>query len=60
MFTPAAFDYKSIAKLAGIEYVEPETVGRFDPEGIDIFPDSDLDDRTLVSFTINSPAAGVR
>ncbi|MEE8451791.1 MAG: hypothetical protein V3R99_07740 [Thermoguttaceae bacterium] len=53
-FTPAPFDYRNIAKLAGIEYVEPKAAaGRIDAEATDIFPDSDLDDRTLVSFTIN-------
>ena len=53
-FTPAPFDYRNIARLAGIKYVEPTaTVGRIDAEATDIFPDSDLDDRTLVSFTIN-------
>ena len=53
-FAPAGFDYKKIAKLAGVEYVTPTTTGgRIDAEATDIFPDSDLDDRTLVSFTIN-------
>lgn len=53
-FTPPAFDYQNIAKLGGIKYVEPTTSGgRIIAEETDIFPDSDLDDRTLVSFTIN-------
>jgi len=53
-FDPVDFDYQKIARLARIEYVEPTTTGgRIIAEKADIFPDSVLDDRTLVSFTIN-------
>jgi len=54
-FVPAEFDYKKIAGTAGVEYVEPKTSGgRVDAESVDLFPDSaGLDDRTIVSFTIN-------
>ncbi len=54
-FDPAGFDYQQIAKLAGISYVKPDLAsGRFSGEGVDVFPDSEaLDDRTIVSFTIN-------
>jgi len=53
-FDPVALDYRKIATLAGIAYKAPtKSSGRIDAEATDIFPDSDLDDRTLVSFTIN-------
>jgi outer membrane protein OmpA-like peptidoglycan-associated protein len=54
-FVPAGFDYQQIAKLAGIEYVEPgKMAGKIDAEAIDFFPDSDvMDDQTIVSFTIS-------
>ena len=53
-FSPAAFDYNKIARLAGITATAAAaTGGRIDAEATDIFPDSNLDDRTLVSFTIN-------
>jgi outer membrane protein OmpA-like peptidoglycan-associated protein len=53
-FVPAGFDYRQIAKLANIEYVEPAKVaGKIDAEAIDLFPDSEgLDDQTILSFTI--------
>lgn len=53
-FVPAGFDYRQIAKVAGIEYVEPgKMAGKIDAEAIDLFPDSaGLDDRTILSFTI--------
>jgi ABC-type nitrate/sulfonate/bicarbonate transport system substrate-binding protein len=54
-FVPAGFDYQQIAKVAGIEYVEPgKTAGKIDAEAIDLFPDSvGLDDQTILSFTIS-------
>lgn len=53
-FSAAAFDYKKIATLAGVEYVVPEgSRERIAAESVDVFPDSNLDDRTIVSFTIN-------
>ncbi len=54
-FVPADFEYRKLAELAGIEYVEPKkSVARIDAEAIDLFPDSvGLDDRTIFSFTIS-------
>ncbi len=54
-FVPADLDYRSLAKLAKIEYVEPKTTGgRITAEAIELFPDSEvLDDSTIFSFTIN-------
>jgi ABC-type nitrate/sulfonate/bicarbonate transport system substrate-binding protein len=53
-FDPANFDYKKIAQIAGIQYVEPDIArNRVKAESIDVFPDSNLDDRTIVDFTIS-------
>lgn len=53
-FTPAELDYRGLAKLAGVEYVEPSKTGRIDAEAVNLFPDSaGLDERTILSFTIN-------
>jgi outer membrane protein OmpA-like peptidoglycan-associated protein len=54
-FDPNAFDYKDIAKKAGIPYVEPSKSDRFAPsaEATDQFFGDNLDANTIVSFTIN-------
>lgn len=54
-FDPNAFDYREIAKLAGIEYVEPSKQERFAPsaESSDTFFGENLDANTIVSFTIS-------
>ncbi len=55
-FDPVAFDYKEIAKLADLEYVEPEkNSARFAESGeaVDMFLGGNLDENTIVSFTIN-------
>jgi ABC-type nitrate/sulfonate/bicarbonate transport system substrate-binding protein/outer membrane protein OmpA-like peptidoglycan-associated protein len=54
-FEPNDFDYKDIAKIAGIEYVEPKAVERFNPTGeaTDMFLGENLDANTIVSFSIN-------
>lgn len=52
-FDPAPFDYKQIASLAGIEYVAPQTQSGRIAETLDFSPDAELDDKTIVSFTIN-------
>ncbi len=54
-FDPNPFDYKEIAKLAGLEYKAPKTVERFgaSPESTDMFIGENLDSSTIVSFTIN-------
>ncbi|MEM6329067.1 MAG: hypothetical protein AAF790_02345 [Planctomycetota bacterium] len=49
-FDPAGFDYQQIAKLAGVEYVKPATTVQ--GEGITEFLDDDLQQGTIVSFTI--------
>lgn len=50
-FDKASFDYKAIAKMADIEYKAPEM--KVTGEGVDLFPDDNLDSDTIVSFTIN-------
>lgn len=50
-FDPANFDYRRLAKLAGVEYVEPKRVVQ--AEGGTQFLDDDLDSDTIVSFTIS-------
>lgn len=54
-FEPNDFDYKKIAELAGVEYVEPKAVERFNPTGesTDLFLGDNLDANTIVSFSIN-------
>ncbi|MBP88985.1 MAG: hypothetical protein CMJ64_20105 [Planctomycetaceae bacterium] len=49
-FDPSGLDYKKIATLAGVEYKKPTAV--IEGEGLDMFPDDVLDDKTIVSFTI--------
>jgi ABC-type nitrate/sulfonate/bicarbonate transport system substrate-binding protein len=55
-FDPNDFDYKAIAKMAGIEYVEPKASERFSDknkaESSELFLGDNLDASTLVSFTI--------
>ena len=53
-FTSASWDYKALADVANIEYVAPQTQsGKINAETAGIFPDSELDSRTILSFTIN-------
>lgn len=52
-FLKADFDYKQIATLAGVKYVEPTVTSRIKAESVDLFPDSDLAKNTIVSFTIS-------
>lgn len=53
-FDPPNLDYKTIASIAGIKY-DPPAVQRsaVKAEAVDLFPDSNLDDRVIVSFTIH-------
>jgi ABC-type nitrate/sulfonate/bicarbonate transport system substrate-binding protein len=53
-FEPAPFDYRSVAKIAGLDYKEPERRERVaSPEG-DIFgSDAELDENTILEFTIS-------
>jgi len=54
-FEPNDFDYKKIAELGGVEYVEPTKVERFNPsaESTEMFLGENLDANTIVSFSIN-------
>lgn len=54
-FEPNDFDYREIARLGGIDYKEPAKVERFDTnaESADQFFGDNLDENTIVSFTIN-------
>lgn len=51
-FNPSGLDYNSIAAQGGIKYEVPKRTKRIDAEAIDVFPGSELDDNTIVSFTI--------
>lgn len=54
-FDPNDFDYRKIADIAGIEYKEPVKTRRFENQGesADLFLDDELDNDTIVSFTIS-------
>lgn len=52
-FDPSPFDYKKIAELAEIKYVAPTAPSGRIAETLDFSPEAELDDRTIVSFTIN-------
>ena len=52
-FVAADLDYKKIAQLAGIEYVEPPKSQQKISGEFEVFPDTELDKDTIVSFTIN-------
>ncbi len=54
-FDPSGLDYREIAGIAGIEYVEPKATERFSDvaESMDEFFGENLDANTIVSFTIN-------
>lgn len=52
-FVPSGLDYEQIAGLAGIAYTAPQKTQRIAAEQVNVFPDSDLDDRTILSFAIN-------
>ncbi|MBN2021496.1 MAG: hypothetical protein JW809_01765 [Pirellulales bacterium] len=57
-FVPAGFDYRKLAALPGIQlkYEEPSAAGAsIDAEAIEVFPGQELDDRTIVSFTVKFP-----
>jgi len=56
-FDPSGLDYQKIAKLAGLPYEAPKpSTGRIIGEGTNLFPDSQLDERTILSFVINFKA----
>ena len=53
-FDPSGLSYQDIATLAGVEYRRPEvTEGRFKDAELSQFPSSELDDKTILSFTIS-------
>ena len=51
-FTPSDLDYKKLAQMAGITYERPKVTERFNAENLSFFPDDNLDENTIVSFTI--------
>ena len=52
-FDPPGWNYEKIASVAGIPYERPDLQAeRFGPETDLVFPDSELDGRTIVSFTV--------
>jgi outer membrane protein OmpA-like peptidoglycan-associated protein len=54
-FDPPRFDYASIARLGGVKFEKPtKGKGRFDnAEAFENFGNEELDENTIVSFTIN-------
>lgn len=54
-FDPPALNYESLAKQAGIQYVAPKRSStKFaDAEGFENFGNEELDENTIVSFTIS-------
>lgn len=52
-FTPGNLNYQQIATLAGIQYTAPKKTDRIIAEAVDLNPDSNLDERTLFTFSIN-------
>lgn len=46
------WDWTSVAKSAGLTYTAPRATQRVNAESVDLFPDSNLDDRTIVTFVI--------
>ena len=52
-FAPPPFDYKQIAKLAGVKYEAPTGTTSRIAESFDFSPTAELDDQTIVSFDIN-------
>lgn len=54
---PSGLDYQKIAKLSGLTYTAPKAVsGRVVAESTELFPDSELDNRTILSFVIHFKA----
>ena len=50
----ANWDYAEVAKLGGLEYkAGVQNTNRIDAESITTFPDDNLDDKTIATFTIN-------
>ena len=52
-FFNAGFDYPSLAETAGLAYAAPERQERFRGEAIESFPDEQLDENTLLAFTVS-------
>lgn len=52
-FDPVVFDYKNLSKVAGIKFESPNSKPRIVAESISINPEDNLDDKTILSFTIN-------
>ncbi len=53
-FDKPGWDYRKVAEDAGVEFQEPKREGAVEVAEGGLFPGSDvLDDRTIVSFTIN-------
>lgn len=53
----SGLDYQKIAKLSGLKYSPPHAItGRVVAESTDLFPDGELDSRTILSFVITFKA----
>ncbi len=52
-FSPPDFDYQQLANISGLKYVKPTAGEGRIAETFDFGPDAELDDKTIVSFTIN-------
>lgn len=51
-FDTARWDWPTVAKQAGIAYTEQKQQSRISAESVELFPDSNLDERTIAFFTI--------
>ncbi len=52
-FDPSGLDYRRLASLAGLKYEPLKASANRIAEDFDFSPDAELDDKTIVSFTIN-------
>lgn len=53
-FDPSGLNYQEIAKLSGLKYEAPSTTKqRIKAESLKLFPDSEVDERTILYFTIH-------
>lgn len=52
-FESAGWDYETLARLGGIEYKPPVLREKIKAESIDVFPQEELDKRTIVTFTVS-------
>ena len=53
----SGLDYQNVAKISGLKYTRPTTAsGKVIAESTELFPDGELDNRTIASFVIHFKA----